>query len=165
MDTPQQLYEDLVKTRRFTERLLADFHKPSDWLLQVHPQANHALWVAGHIGQTDNFFLSMVGPELQASEPDYQEKFGTGSEPTSRTEDYPPVGDVLAWMHGRRAALLSILERLAPDNLARPMPAGSPAFLSDYASVFRTANWHECIHAGQITVVRRALGYPPLDRS
>ena len=34
--------------------------------------------------------------------------------------------------------------------------------LPDFAAVFETAIWHEGLHCGQITVARRALGFPPL---
>ncbi len=165
MDTNQRLRDDLVKTRHFTERLLADFQAPADWVLQVHPQANHALWLVGHIGHADNFFLSLLEPAQVEPRPVYREKFGTGSQPSARLEDYPPPEEVLAWMRDRRAHLLEVLEPLSESDLAQPTPAGSPEFLADRASVFRTANWHECIHAGQLSVARRALGLPPLEGS
>ena len=42
---------------------LADFKTPEQWVFQVHPHCNHALWFAGHMATSDNFFLSLVAPE------------------------------------------------------------------------------------------------------
>lgn len=162
MDLKRHLHDSLVNTRAFSEQLLADFRTPQQWVHQVHPQANHALWFAGHLGTSDNFFLKMVATQRYCLQPEYQEKFGPGSQPTGDPSDYPPAEQVLAYMRERRAALLQSLADFTEQQLRQPTPAGSPAFLPDFASVFSTASWHECMHAGQLTVVRRALGYPPL---
>jgi hypothetical protein len=65
-------------------------------------------------------------------------------------------------MRERRQALLSVLDGLSEEDLSKPTPPGSPEFLPDVASVFETAIWHEGLHSGQVSVVRKALGMPPL---
>ncbi|HEY1064891.1 MAG TPA: DinB family protein [Pirellulales bacterium] len=163
MNVKTRLDERFRVTRAFTDKLLAAFRTPEDWVYQVQPHLNHALWVVGHLAHTDNFFLSMVAPEKAVSPPPNADKFGTGSQPTNNPADYPPAEEVLAYYRDRRAALLSALERMSEDDLQRKTPPGTPAFLPDVASAFETALWHECMHSGQLTVVRRALGLPPLE--
>jgi hypothetical protein len=65
-------------------------------------------------------------------------------------------------MRDRRSALLAILETLDEEDLAKPTPEGSPDFLPDYGSVFEAAIWHEGLHSGQVSMVRKALGMPSL---
>ncbi len=162
MSLKQRLREQLERSRDFSERLLAAFHTPAEWLHQVHPRANHPLWFAGHMGVVDDFMLSLVAPERALARADFQERFGMGSQPSADPNDYPPVDQVLAFMRERRQALLAALDSLDESQLNHPTPKGAPSFLPDYASAFQTAAWHEGLHTGQMTVVHRALGNPPL---
>lgn len=162
MNHKQRLRQQLTRAREFSEQLLAAFKTPECWVHQVHPRANHPLWFAGHMGVVDNFMISLVAPERIAPRPEFQERFGVGSQPSARLADYPPVEEVLAYMRERRAALLEILDHLTDEDLSRPTPKGAPDFLSDFGAVFQAAAWHEGLHTGQVSVVHRALGNPPL---
>lgn len=162
MEHKQRLKKQLLGVRQNSERLLADFRTPAEWTFQVHPACNHPLWFAGHMTTIDNFFLSLVAPEKVRPLPDFQSKFGMGSQPTSDPAAYPPPEEVLAAMRERRAALLDVLDGLSDEELSRKTPDGAPEFLPDVASVFELAVWHEGQHSGQLTVARRALGHPPL---
>ena len=65
-------------------------------------------------------------------------------------------------MRERRRTLLDILDRLNDEALAASTPAGAPEFLPDLASAFEMAVWHEGMHSGQLSVVRRSMGKPPV---
>jgi hypothetical protein len=162
MPLKDRLDTRLRAARKFSEALLANFQTPEQWTHQVHPKANHALWFAGHMGVTDNFFLSVLDRAKCRELPGYGEKFGIGSQPTNDPQAYPPVEEVLAYMRDRRQALLSALVSLGEEDLSRPTPQGTPDFLPDVASVFEAAVWHEGIHSGQVSVAHRALGNKPL---
>jgi uncharacterized damage-inducible protein DinB len=162
MDLKQHLHRQLASVRQQSERLLADFRTPEQWTFQVHPTCNHALWFAGHMATVDNFFLSLIAPEKVRPIPEFQAKFGMGSQPTSDPSVYPSPDAVLEVMRERRAALLDTLDHMSDEDLARKTPEGAPEFLPDVSSVFELASWHEGQHAGQLTVARRALGHPPL---
>jgi uncharacterized damage-inducible protein DinB len=162
MNLKQSLQRALANVRGLSEEMLTAFKTPDDWTYQVGPGTNHALWFAGHMGVVDNHFIAAIDPSRARSLPGYDEKFGRGSQPTGRAEDYPPAGDVLAYMRERRAALLELLAAQSDEDLSRPTRSGSPGFLPDVASVFEIAAWHEGLHAGQMSVARRALGHAPL---
>src|SRR5690606_34888237 len=137
----------------------ADFKTPQEWTHQVHPKANHALWVAGHLATVDNFFLSILAPEKMKDLPGYQEKFGMGSQPSGNPADYPPPEEVLANFRELRASLLAVLDQMDDEALQQPNPPGTPSMIADKAAVFEMAAWHEGMHAVQATVARRALGH------
>ena len=162
MSQKERLQRQLERVRQNSERLLADFRTPQEWTFQVHPNCNHALWFAGHMATSDNFFLSLVAPEKSRPLPEFQTKFGMGSQPTNQPAEYPPPESVLAAMRERRQMLLEALENLTDQDLTKKTPEGAPDFLPDVASVFELAIWHEGQHSGQVSVARRALGHKPL---
>jgi len=162
MQLKERLQRNLTSVRQNSERLLADFKTPEQWTFQVHPSCNHALWFVGHMATIDNFFLSLVAPERAVQLPEFQAKFGMGSQPTNDPAAYPSAEPVLATMRERRRSLLEVLVDMSEDDLARKTPQGAPDFLPDVASVFEMAIWHEGQHSGQLTVARRALGHKPL---
>ena len=162
MDTKPRLVGQLNGVRNLSEKILSAFTTPEQWVYQVHPQANHALWFAGHIGLVDDFLVSAIAAEKPQQPEGYKEKFGMGSRPTSRPADYPAAETVLAFWRERREALLKVLAGLSEDDLARPKPVGLPELFTDVASMFELATRHEAMHAGQVTVARRALGHEPL---
>jgi uncharacterized damage-inducible protein DinB len=162
MELKERLRRQLVSVRQVSERLLADFKTPQEWTFQVHPACNHALWFAGHMATSDNFFLSLVAPEQARQLEDFQAKFGMGSQPTSDPAAYPVPERVVTTMRERRETLLAALDAMDEEDLSRKTPAGAPEFLPDVGSVFELAVWHEGQHSGQLSVARRALGYKPL---
>jgi uncharacterized damage-inducible protein DinB len=157
-----RLENQLKLIREVSEKLLAAFHTPQQWTYQVHEQANHALWFAGHIGTVDNFMIARFDPQKVKEPKGFLNKFSMGSRPSPNPADYPPAEAVLAFMRERRAALLSILAGLSEEDLLKPSPPGTPPFMPDLASIFEATVWHEALHAGQVTVARRALGHPPM---
>lgn len=162
MTLVERLQRQLIAARELTERYLADFRTPADWTHQVHPQANHALWFAGHMSVTDNFFLSLMDSQRTTKLLGFDELFGMGSQPTNDPAKYPAAESVVATMRERRAQTLEFLSKLSDSDLQKKLPAGSPDFLSDFGSVFEMLIWHEGMHAGQLSVVRRSLGFGPL---
>ncbi|MBX7168756.1 MAG: DinB family protein [Pirellulales bacterium] len=160
MSLKQRLLAQLKKSRKFTEELLTAFKTPQEWTHRVHPNANHALWFAGHIGWVDNFMISLIDPSKTRDAPGWGERFGMGSQPVDDAAAYPPVEQVLDYLSERRATFLGLLEAMDEADLDKPTPKGAPGFLPDYATLFQTAIWHEGLHSGQVTVARRALGYP-----
>lgn len=163
MSLKERLLRQLVERRQTSERMLADFKTPEQWVFQVHPGCNHALWFVGHMAHVDNFFLSLVAPERAKKLPELSSKFGMGSQPTGSPSDYPPPAEVLETMRERRRELLAAINGMADDDLAKKLPTGTPDFLSDVGSVFELAIWHEGVHNGQLSVARRALGHKPLS--
>lgn len=161
MPLAQRLKSQLQRARQLSESYLASFRTPQEWTHQVHPGTNHALWFAGHMAMADNYFLTVVSPARAKKLDAFEAPFGMKSQPTANPADYPPPEEVLAAMRDRRAALLAALEELSDERLAEKLPQPSQLF-TDLASVFELAIWHEGLHAGQISLVRRSLGHSPV---
>jgi uncharacterized damage-inducible protein DinB len=163
MALKQRLKIWLEQSRKTSESMLADFKTPQDWVYQVDPSANHAMWFAGHMARTDNFVLSKIAPEKAIELSDSNKNlFGMGSKPSSDPAIYPTPEEALRLFRDRRQALLAVLDKMSEEDLAKPIPEGGPGFLTDNASMFELLVWHEGLHCGQMSVARRALGHAPL---
>jgi hypothetical protein len=161
MDTIQRLILGMDNARRFSEGLLAAFKTPEEWTHQLFPGANHALWFAGHLATVDNSFLKRT-TDQGIEKPEYAAMFGRGSKSTGNPADYPPPEEVLAFMRDRRKVMMEAIAKYTDADLPKPLPPGSPPFLPDFGQLFAFFAWHEGVHAGQVSMIRRALGHPPI---
>ena len=163
MALKERLKTWLKQSRQTSEGMLADFKTPQDWVYQVDPSANHAMWFVGHMASTDTFVLSKIAPEKVIELPaNYKELFGMGSKPSSDPAIYPKPEEALQRFRDSRQALLAVLDNMSEEDLAKAIPEGGPGFLTDNASMFELLVWHEGLHCGQMSVARRALGHAPL---
>ena len=160
MGSKECLRRQLVLARDYTEKMLADFKTPEQWTYQVHKNANHALWFAGHMAVIDNFVLSLVAPEQAQKLPELEEKFGMGSQPVSDPAAYPAPAEVLATMRERREKVLAAFDHLTEEQFADP--TGMKAPFATKGSLFEMAVWHEGLHSGQVSVARRNIGAAPI---
>jgi uncharacterized damage-inducible protein DinB len=165
MDFLKSALFGLQRSRWLGEQILSVFKQPSDWVHQVCPGANHALWVAGHLGLADNRFASVFRPELDRKPSGYEDRFWFGSTPSPDVGYYPPVEEVLAYYRERRETLLKLIPELTDADLNKPAPPptaqSSIAGAQGMGQILLFAPSHELMHMGQVTLARKALGYPP----
>jgi hypothetical protein len=162
MDFKQRCLHQLTMSRDLSDKYLASFETPEQWTHQVSEGTNHALWFAGHIAVADNYFISLTAPDQAIDLASYNEQFGKGSRPSPNAADYPPPAEILEVLRERRAVLREVLNAQSEEDLDKPAPEGAPPFLADVGAIFQMAGWHEALHAGQLSLVRRSLGNSPL---
>ncbi len=166
MDLKSHAKSSLISARRLTKSMLADFNTLHDWFFQTHENANHALWIVGHLGLADNAFAAKFRPRISREPDGWRDLFWFGSQPTHNPKEYPPVDEVLDYFDDRRDVLLATLDDLSLTELEQPAPpagtqspiAGAP----NIGQVFFFIAHHEGMHAGQLSVARRGLGHNPL---
>ena len=162
MSRKEDFKASLGFARNYTDQLLQKFETPEDFVHQVHPDANHALWCAGHIANTDNFAIGFLAPDKVVEKPGYQELFGRESKPIGDVSKYPAPAEVLAYLKDRRETLLGILDSLSEQDLDKETPEDAPEFMPTLAAIFRVIVWHEGLHSGQVSVAHRSLGRSPV---
>jgi uncharacterized damage-inducible protein DinB len=129
---------------------------------QPIPACNHALWVAGHIADTDDFFWRTLTGKPSGLPAGWKEKFGGGSTPVNDPGTYPPLAEVKRMLADRRQALEAYFRSLDRARLQSPTPEKVRFFGPTIGSLAGSIAWHEGMHTGQITMVRKGLGMPPL---
>jgi len=166
MELRDHARHSLTFSRRLLEGMLASFKTPEDWVFQVHPKANHALWITGHLALVDNSFISKFRPALSMKPDGWDALFSFGSQPKPDASVYPGPEEALGYFRQRRQTLLSVLEKLSADELRGPAPAaGERSPLAGAPSIgqaFIFIAFHEGMHSGQLTVAHRALGNAPI---
>lgn len=136
---------------------------PADKLTaQPVPSCNHALWVAGHVADTDDFFWRTLTGRPSGLPAGWSEKFSGGSKPVNDPKAYPPLAEVKRVLADRREALLAYFRSLSRDALLAPSPEKLKFFGATLGFLPGSIAWHEGLHSGQITMVRKGLGMPPL---
>lgn len=123
---------------------------------------NHALWVAGHIADTDDFFVKTLTGKPSGLPAGWQETFGGGSKPAPDPKAYPSIAEVKRVLADRREALLAYFRSLDRAKLQAAPPEKVKFFGPTVGSLAASIAWHEGLHSGQITMVRKGLGMPPL---
>ena len=159
----ERMQQALETSRGFTERLLADFDTPDQWLTTGVEGGNHPLWIAGHLAVADNAFVNLVSADRSQPRESYRKWFGKGSRPLHAIDEYDAPPEILEYMRERRSTLLNVLADMPEERFNTPLPENSPKIMHDFGSVFHMAAWHEALHAGQLTVIRRCLGLGPVN--
>lgn len=124
--------------------------------------ANHALWIAGHLATTDDWFLQQMGvsAELELCS-SWHETFGGGSKPVDHASTYPAYSDVLESLKTQRDRLIAWFSARSEAELAAPSPEKWSKYAPTVADFAFFLAWHEGYHAGQLSVVRKQVGLGP----
>ena len=160
MDVKEHLVAQLDKSRTFTLGLADDFE--GDQLVhQVFEGSNHCLWILGHLAVTDNAVIGQIDPAKSIALEGYWGTVGMGSTPVPDASQYPTRDDLLAVLAERRAVLLELVSGLTDADLDRATTGPFADFAPTIGELLRMVGWHEVMHAGQLSVVRRSLGFAP----
>lgn len=118
---------------------------------------NNMLWVAGHIVQTRATVLSFLGDAVDTG---WGKLFDRGAALVDASQ-YPSADDIERVMRNVSPRLNAKLTALTDDVLTRPASIQVPGTttLSDELAFFAL---HESYHVGQLSYIRKSLGYPGL---
>ncbi len=153
-----------LATLEFSRSNLLSFMEdiPADQMChQPVEGGNHTLWIAGHLAQTDDFFLTALAGRAPACPASYRTLFGMGSQPVNDPAAYPCLDDIKAQLDARRTDLVAWLKSLSLDQLAAPLTGDLAGFAPAHVALAGALAWHEGLHTGQLTFIRKSLGIGP----
>jgi uncharacterized damage-inducible protein DinB len=118
---------------------------------------NNILWVAGHIVQTRATVLSFLGDSVDTG---WGKLFDRGAALVEAAQ-YPTGEQIERVMRDVSPRLNARLTLLKDDVLTRPATLQVPgtATVADELAFFAL---HESYHVGQLSFIRKSLGYPGL---
>jgi hypothetical protein len=150
--------------RAYTTALLESL-EPGDWFRQPDGGVTHVAWQVGHLAFAE---YKLLLERFRGARPDdtrlisqvFLNQFGRGSVPDPDSSRYPPPGEIRAVFDRVHLQALEELKGVSDEELDQPPLIPHP-FCPTKLGALVWCNQHEMLHAGQIGLVRRLLGYPP----
>ncbi len=149
----------------FLREQVADVAAP-DLVAQPDGFVNHPAWTLGHL----IFICQLLGGVVGLSEwlpDDWKKRFGSGSIPVSDASVYETKDNLLTMLEDAQQRIALAVEQVDDSVLDKPFPDES------YLDVFPTVRHaftqvliaHTAFHIGQVSIWRRTMGLPPMQRS
>jgi hypothetical protein len=157
--------EQIVFARGYTVRLL-DSPPRADWFRMPAEGVSHVAWQVGHLAMAQ-YRLALERIRGQRPEDsaliadDFLRAFARESVPTPDATRYPSPEAIRTTFNRVHEQVLRELPAVSPEALTQPPEKPHSLAQTKRASLLWCAQ-HELVHAGQIGLLRRLLGYPPL---
>jgi hypothetical protein len=168
MSTPARLeaaIDRLRRSRLFTKQFLLDL-TPDDWFWPPPEYATHIAWQVSHLAVAQ-YSLCLRRIRGRTTEDEqliserFIETFKLGSKPQIGTSDNPPLDEIKRVFEAVYDQALAELPQVDNAELDSPADPPSSAFKTKLGAI-EFCSQHELVHAGQIAMLRRLMGKPPL---
>jgi hypothetical protein len=163
MLTPSNvLIHGLTVSRDFVLRFCGDL-TPAEFLHRPTPKSNCAAWLVGHLTLSDRRVTANVlgDAAVPLPLPDGFEKRFSRDEGSPEADAFGDVSGLLPLFAAGRDRMIERVGTMTPAELEKPLDPPHPRFKMPWdAANFMVI--HTTMHAGQITIIRRSLGRPPL---
>lgn len=162
MQAKEALKATLNSTRDLLNWYVSDL-SDQDLTVRPVPNANNAAWQLGHLIEGEvGLGSDLPGasyPPLPGSIKGKYDKASASGQPSG---GYLSKAAYMELFNQARAATLANLDKLTDVDLEKANTGGMAKFAPRYADLIVLMANHTLMHAGQFTVVRRALGKPIL---
>jgi hypothetical protein len=161
----QLAIDQIVFARNYTVGLL-DQTPAAEWFRMPPGGVSHVAWQVGHLAFAEYRMAlwRIRGPQPRDSDlisEAHRALFGIESVPDADPSRYPSQADVRAVFDRVHEQVLRELRGLDEGELDQPVPHPHRFATTKLRALLWCAS-HEMVHAGQIGLLRRQLGYPPL---
>jgi uncharacterized damage-inducible protein DinB len=153
----------LTKSQQLLHRLTADFPREK-FEYQASAGVNCLSWILGHLILVDRRQLTWLGLEDLPTLPDWfcEDHYNTTRTTATVQQNLGDPEGLLALFHEHRDRLIAALPHVEPARYAEPPTFSSPMFNNrGEATLFMAL--HTSMHVGQISLIRRSLGLPPIS--
>ncbi|PQO32729.1 DinB family protein [Bremerella cremea] len=161
---------ELTKQRiAFTDKMFRDFIdglEPELWFRMPNEGVTHIAWQVGHVTLA-NYGLGMLRIRGKKAEDaslvpeSYSELFGRGSTPSADQSIHPSVERMIEIYKKVNDHLLTELETYTLEQLDEPSLPEHPLFKTKFDTLIFLP-YHVMMHFGQMGLLRRLSGKPPL---
>lgn len=121
-------------------------------------ETNNIKWLAGHLTSTRFGLKDLAG--LETSDP-YATLFSHGQS-FQDDVDYPSIDRIRALWNDISDRISAGLSRMSEETLNGPAPARVPIGDDTFEGMLAFLMHHEAYHIGQMALLRRQLGRPPM---
>lgn len=151
--------------RQFTQQFLAGL-TDDEWFWCPPGATTHIAWQVGHLAVAQyNLCLRRIRGRTPADESlisdQFFDLFKLGSQPLADRAANPPLDEIRRVFADVHQLAVSELAGRSDAELDVPVEQPHPVFKTKLGAV-EWSPQHELIHAGQIALLRRLMGKPPL---
>ena len=125
------------------------------WLVQPGKDSNHLAWIAGHVVVHRGIAARILGQQWSAP---WEKLFARGAN-LGTPEQYPPAAELNRAFQEVSEKVASALPNVAEEVLKKPVPKDSPSLDGTVGGSIALLCLHETFHVGQMSYVRKWLGY------
>lgn len=151
----------LTTSKMLMHRMIDDL-KPGEWEVQPIPGGNTIAWILGHLTMTDRRHLTWLGAtDLPAIPEGFAERFPTTRAPAGKQTGLGEPRALVALFDAHRDRLIAALPTVDASKWSNPPSFQTPMF-RDVGEATLFMGLHTSFHIGQISLIRRHLGYPPV---
>src|SRR5262249_15547233 len=146
---------------------LLEHTKDADWLRQPPGGVTHIAWQAGHLALAQ-YWLTLVRTRGEKPEDEeliskaFQKPFERMSKPNFDSANYPSPEEIRTVLARVHAQSLREIRELPKNELDEPALTRPHWIAKTKLWCLLWCSHHEVLHAGQIGMLRRQLGYDPL---
>lgn len=161
MNTPGEASAYAVTAARKMLDLYMSDMSGADWLHRTSPTANCAAWTVGHLVLSARRAMTLLQVSDLPPLPEGFEKRFVRDEFAPGAGDFGDTSILMPLFDQCHEMLADTLRRSGPEALNKPLTNPNPRFgtVGEFATFMAL---HAAMHAGQITLIRRSLGRPPI---
>ena len=161
----QAVIDRIRRTREYTRTLLADVEDDL-WLIKPEGAPTHIAWQVGHIAMAQYALCLMRVRESQPGDREmmsreFRRQFSKGTTPDADKENNPSPAEIRQVFDTIYAQVMVEAPRFDEAELAQELAAPHEMFTTKLEALNFSAD-HEWLHGGQIGLLRRMLGKPPV---
>lgn len=139
----------------FVDDLTADERR-----FRACPEANCIDWLVGHLTLTEQRFHAVFDATSPALPAGFEARYAR-DDTAPRQADYGDTASLMAIFDEQRNVTIETVRALPQETLMLPLVKPHPRFSTlGEAAVFCAL--HVTMHAGQMSMIRRVLGKPPV---
>jgi uncharacterized damage-inducible protein DinB len=142
-----------------TGKLCAGFSEPQ-MLAQPAATDNHLLWQLGHMASSYAWFAKLLDGKPATLGETYDKLFGSGSKPLADRAMYPAHAEIRRVHDEQYNRLVMAAAKMTDEDGLGPTAADAHGFATSKLDALYKCIWHEGWHQGQISSLRRSLGFP-----
>ncbi len=161
--TPNEAILFSLKASEVLLHRYVDDLKPAEWHVPPCPGGNTVAWVVGHLALVEHRRAAAFGtadlPPLPAG---FADRYGQTKQTAGDQSALDDRDTLLTLFATVRAALFAAVKAAPVEKLSEPPPTANP-LVADLGESTLFLGLHAALHLGQVTVIRRQLGYPPVS--
>lgn len=133
--------------------------KPEDLHKKSNDKSASLLWLAGHLVNSRYYLANLIGA---SEEHEYSDMFNGDGSPMKEVSAYPSIEEIQKAFDSISEKLMSGLSNLKDEDLDKKLKDKWPHGDDTHFGAISFMCWHEGWHIGQMSVLRKHLGYKGL---